>query len=140
MPPTGAGDEALEDRIALPLGRYRFRARGAAYDLRSDAFRVTPRPLSVSATRADATVTLNVSYHSPTGWRLLSMRERPNAPIPMRRPLTVELLLRGGGARTLTNVMPAEAGRFRVDLGADAANVTGVRVRDAADNAGTVNL
>jgi neutral ceramidase len=140
VPPTGAGDEALEDRIALPLGRYRFRARGAAYDLRSDAFRVTPRPLSVSATRADAMVTLNVSYHSPTGWRLLSMRERPNAPIPMRRPLTVELLLRGGGARTLTNVMPAEAGRFRVDLGADAANVTDVRVRDAADNAGTVNL
>lgn len=58
----------------------------------------------------------------------------------MRRPLTVELLLRGGGARTLTNVTPAEPGRYRVDLGADAANVTGVRVRDTADNTGTASL
>ncbi len=140
VPPTGAGDSALEDRVTLPLGRYRFRAQGAAYDLRSDPFRVTPVALSVTAARAGTALTLDVGYRAPAGWRLLSMRERPTARIPMRRPLTVELVLRGGTTRTVANVMPAAGGPYRVEAGADAPNVTAVRVRDASDNAGEATL
>jgi len=140
VPPTGAGDEALENRVALPLGRYRFRARGMAYDLRSDAFRVTPVPLTVAATRSGTAVSVDVSYRAQTGWRLLSMRERPTARIPMRRPLTVELVLPGGTTRTFPNVMPGEGGRYRVEAGSDAANATAVRVRDASENTGQSTL
>lgn len=138
--PYGTGDDALEDRAAVALGRYRFRARGAGYNLTSSPFTVEPATLVVSAIRAGTAATVTARYQAAEGWRLLGLRNAPGEAVDLQRSVTVEATLRGGGTRRFESVSPAAPGRFSVELGGDAPNVTGLRVLDGAGNSGLAAL
>jgi neutral ceramidase len=136
-----ARHDALEDRLALPTGRYRFAVEGTGYRVQSRSFEVVGAPLRVSAVRAGARVTLEVSARSAEGWRLLSLRSRPGEALPLPRgPVSVELVLADGARRTIADVAVDANGRASVELGADAAAVRRCAVTDPYGNRGDVAL
>ncbi|MFK7988426.1 MAG: neutral/alkaline non-lysosomal ceramidase N-terminal domain-containing protein [Sandaracinaceae bacterium] len=83
--PMGMPDlEAVQDRVGLPLGNYRFRVEAPTYELTSDPFEVTPATLiaNSSASGADLSVTLGVE--NANGFRLLDRQVRSNLLVPLR--------------------------------------------------------
>ncbi len=140
--PWGTPDlDEVADRPGLALGTYRFHVEGDGYSLDSDPFEVVPATLEVAATRAGTDIAATASYHAPDGWRLLSTSGSSNQPVPVSTgPLTVELVLSGGGTRTFADLTPSAEGGVTVDAGTDAADATAVRVTDRFGNTGETSL
>lgn len=133
-----ARHDALEDRLALPAGRYRFAVEGTGYRVQSRPFAVVAAPLRVTAAREGSRVTLAVSARAPEGWRLLSFRSRPGEALALPRgPVAVGLTLADGMRRTVADVAIDAAGRATLDLGADAARVRRYEVTDPSGNRGS---
>lgn len=131
--------DALDDRLALPTGRYRFAVEGTGYRLNSRAFSVTTAALRVTANRTATGVTLTASARAADGWRLLSLRTRPGGALPLpRHAVDVEVTLANGTRRSFTGVGVDSAGRVSVELGADAARATRYALIDSAGNRGEV--
>jgi neutral ceramidase len=128
--------DGLDARGAAPLGLYRFHVAGKEFSLHSDPFEVVPAVLDVVAVRDGETITVDTRLHAPKGYRLLDLQERSNTPVPLREAeVTIELTLAGGG--TIEQLHTTDAsGRVELSLGAQAADVTDVRVTDARDNSG----
>jgi neutral ceramidase len=131
--------DGLDARAALPLGRYRFRVVGAEFDLTSDAFEVTPAPLTVSAVRdvGAGTVNLTVSLNAPQGYRLLDLDLASNRPVPLRAALLHLVLTHDVGPDTTLDVTTDAQGNAQFP---ETTTVVSVRVRDAHDNEGTATL
>ncbi len=147
VPWAGALDEGgqpldgLGASAGVPLGNYRFHAKGAAFDLFSDPFEVTRANLQVAASRDGSSISATVHIHAPKGYRLLDLEIPSNTPVPVREGLfDVELTLSSGGPLTFTGESIAADGSLTVDAGSDAANVTQVKVTDAFGNSKTVDL
>jgi len=91
--PIGApGLPELEDRVGLPLGRYRFHVEGAGYTVDSDPFEVVAGPIELVATRSGADISLRARYQPREGWRLLAMEGLSNRDVAVvAGPLSVEV-------------------------------------------------
>ncbi|MBX3274160.1 MAG: neutral/alkaline non-lysosomal ceramidase N-terminal domain-containing protein [Sandaracinaceae bacterium] len=90
--PIGGSDAVgLEDRLGLPLGRYRFRVEGPSYELASSPFEVTPAPLALSAAAIGADLAITISITAPPyAFRLLDLSARSDGTLPLaRRAVTV---------------------------------------------------
>lgn len=144
VPPVGglrgvAADlSTLEARAGLPLGRYRFRVQGKAFDLTSDAFEVVAANLGAIVTRTGSVFAVAVSLHAPRGYRLLDMEVASNTPVPVRAgDFTVTLEGTAGPAQVVT--IGAD-GTLTIDAGVDADSVTGITLVDAYGNSRTVTV
>jgi neutral ceramidase len=140
--PWGTQDQdALEDRAGVATGRYRFHVEGAGWTLDSQPFTVVPGALVVTAAREGATARVDVGYEARDGWRLIDGAGAQNRRVPLRRgPVRVTLELDAGAPREVTVMTVGADGRVTVDLGADAARVRRVIVRDRFDNRGEATL
>jgi neutral ceramidase len=130
--------DALGARGALPLGRYRFRVEGDAFELASDAFEVVPAALEVRATLASGEVQLAVSLHAPQGYRLMDLELASNGPIPLRSQALEVTLIHASGPDSNMSVMTTDAGVVTIPASMEAP--VEIRVRDAHGNAGLALL
>lgn len=141
VPWLGAADDSLAARASMPLGRYRFRVEGKAFDITSDPFEVVPADLTVNLGRAGSSFTANVSVHAPRGYRVLDLTLDSNEPVPVRGgTFDVALTLSAGAPLTREGVVADNDGTVTVDAGADADLVTAVTVTDPWGNTRSVNV
>lgn len=105
----------LDERGALPLGRYRFAVSGnrrdpaddaypfdaIPWELQSEPFEVVPATMEIEGGTGDGIVALRVRYAAATeGYRLLSMQGGEKDPTPLRSDLSavaVSAVPVGGG-------------------------------------------
>lgn len=86
------GLDALEDRVGLPLGRYRFHVYGTGYAFQSDPFEVVPGTIDVAARREGAAIAIDARFQPREGWRLLRMEGLSNRDVPVEAgPLSIEI-------------------------------------------------
>ncbi|HEY5933072.1 MAG TPA: hypothetical protein VIU61_00470, partial [Kofleriaceae bacterium] len=87
------GNDNLDSRGGLTLGKYRFTVEGKDWTISSTAFEVVPGGVAIGAvTRTGGNVRVPVTWHAPKGWRLMDMALRSNQPIPIRtKNVTVTL-------------------------------------------------
>ncbi|HJL19720.1 MAG TPA: neutral/alkaline non-lysosomal ceramidase N-terminal domain-containing protein, partial [Sandaracinaceae bacterium LLY-WYZ-13_1] len=123
------GLEGIADRPGLPLGRYRFRVEHPSYELVSDAFEVTPAPLSVMTSAAGGDVSVTLGYEAPTGYRVLDLETRSTGFVPLRSE-DVEVDVDG----TVTTETTAADGSLTL---AGAAGASSITVTDRFGNAAT---
>lgn len=121
-------DDALDDRMGLPLGRYRFRVDGTGYQVNSDPFAVTVGALAGSVVLRDAnTLEAQVGYEARLGYRLLDLDATSNRRVPLRRgPVTVNLTLRDGTSRRRTVMSPSAPGVVAIARATDVPDLTRV--------------
>lgn len=136
------GLDALDRRGGVPLGRYRFHVAGDGWTLDSSPFEVVAGTLTVSAARAGNVITASSNWHAPRGYRVLDLTFDSNVPVPLRaQSVTVTAYAAGnvmvGAPQTVTT---DQQGRAAVDLGAAAATVVRVDVRDGLGNTGSASL
>lgn len=128
----------LDERVGLPLGRYRFHVEGTGYALDSDAFEVVAGSLEVVARREGAELAIEARFQPREGWRLLSLEGLANRDVAAEAgPLTVVVEDAGGGSETIEAALIAP-GTVRVTP-ASAAPVR-VVVRDRYGNEGAAAL
>jgi neutral ceramidase len=127
------GLPALEDRVGLPLGRYRFHVVGAGYTLDSSAFEVVAGPIEVSATFG-ATIAITARYQPTEGWRLLQMEDLSNRDVPVNGPLSVDIEYVTGAPETIE--VPLTAPGVATITPGRGDPVRRVVVRDRFGNAG----
>lgn len=133
--------DALDDRLGLATGRYRFSVEGTGYRVASRAFEVAPATLRVTATVTGDRASLVVTAQSVEGWRLLSPRSRPGEALPLPGgSVRVEAVRDDGTRRIVERVEVDASGRAVVDLGADAARVSSFEVSDRHGNRGSASL
>jgi neutral ceramidase len=136
------GLDDVEDRIGVPLGRYRFHVEGpgGSFSVNSEPFDVVAGRFDVTAMRSGTRADATVHYQSADGWRLLDLVRNSNDPIPLTRgPVTVILTLPAGVMRTITDVPVTGAGMVSVDS-PDVATATMITVRDRFGNEGSSAL
>ncbi|MCA9533424.1 MAG: neutral/alkaline non-lysosomal ceramidase N-terminal domain-containing protein [Myxococcales bacterium] len=137
-----AGDslDGLDARGAVPLGRYRFRVLGAAFELSSQPFEVVEAPLTVSAARdtSAGSVSVSVALEAPRGYRLLDLQLPSNRPVPLRGVAVTLQLTHESGPDTELELVTDAAGSVTF---ADAGGlVVQVHVTDGFGNVGSVAL
>ncbi|MBK9034170.1 MAG: neutral/alkaline non-lysosomal ceramidase N-terminal domain-containing protein [Myxococcales bacterium] len=135
---SGAVADGLERRGATPLVNYRFHVVGDGWELSSDPFQVVPAPLTVTATRTNTQIAVEVSLHAPQGYRLLDLTNASNRPVRLKNNAVTVVGRDGGGATVgapLTATTSA-AGLATVDFGAAAGQVVSVTVTDSDGNHG----
>lgn len=131
---TGFPD--VDDRLGLPVGRYRFVVDvpagaghlGTTEYMISREFVVAPAQLAVAVERAGGMATVTVTAHAANGFRLLDLQTGANRPFPVRN---AEVTIRFADAST-TTVTLDDAGRATFAAPAGAITVT-----DAAGNSGS---
>jgi hypothetical protein len=139
-PPGTAGLLEVEDRVGLPLGRYRFHVTGTGYELDSAVFEVTPATLALTASRSGGEVMLRASFDvEDQAYRMLDRRTAPNADPPLRGSCRVELLDGAGGVLATVDDVAFDGGAARVRDPA-VSGAARVRVTDRFGNAGTAAL
>lgn len=140
--PWGAGDaDALSNRAALPLGRYRFHIEGAGYTLDSDIVDVVAGSLDLTATTATNAVVLDVGYLAADGFRLLDLEATSNEHVPLRSgAVDVVLTLADSSTVSFDDVMTDATGHASVDISALGMSVTHVQVTDAFGNVGASSI
>jgi hypothetical protein len=134
-----AGLDDVEDRIGVPLGRYRFHVEGpgGSYSVDSEPFEVVAGALDVMLSRSGTRGDFTVRYQSATGWRLITMFGNSNQPVPLSRgPVTVTARW-AGGMHEFPGVAIGADGTFTLD-DPDIERATSITVRDRFDNEGTV--
>lgn len=138
VPPWGdAAHDALDHRLALPTGRYRYAVEGTGYRVQSRPFEVVAASLRVGVVTAGASATLTITAQSADGWRMLSLRSRPGEALALPAgPVRVELIRADDTRRAIDGVAVDATGRAIVDLGAEAAMVRRVEVTDPYGNRG----
>jgi neutral ceramidase len=143
VPWTGMDDgdtnlDGLESRGALPLGKYRFRVQGDAFDITSDPFEVIAAEIGVEASRIDNQISAGLSFHNPRGYRLLDMDARSNLPVPLRsQSVNVTLEVQGQAPVDIGLVQTDGNGNISFDAGQQAADVVAITVVDQFGNSGT---
>jgi neutral ceramidase len=128
----------LAGRVGVPLGRYRLRvigppAPGSAaplYEVASDPFEVVAGAVDVRGSVAGTTLSLDLGYHAPAGYRLLDPVAGANGRFPIRGG-TVQVSIDGGAA---IDVAVDDEGRASVTVPASFAEVT---IVDRFGNVGT---
>jgi neutral ceramidase len=131
-----AGLTSLADRLALPLGRYRFVVDvpegaghlGTTEYMLSREFEVAPAELDIAVSRGGGNATITVSAQAADGFRLLELSPGgASRPVPLRgAAVTVEL----PDGSSLAVTLDAEG---RATFAAPAGSIT---VTDAAGNVG----
>ncbi len=134
---SGDTTARLADRVGVPLGRYRFRVVGPRdasgtplYEFTSDAFDVVPGALSVMGTTSGTTVTLDLGYHAPNGYRLLDTQGGATQRFPVRGG-SVDVSIDGAPAIAVT---VSDTGSAMVTV---PAGFTELRITDRFGNTGT---
>jgi hypothetical protein len=131
----------MADRAGLPLGRYRFHVVGKSFDIASNPFQVQAASLGVSAARSGNTITVGVAVGAPSGYRLLDMDSPSNASsVPIREGTFVVTISKTTGPDVEMSLPIDSSGQIAIDLGADAADVTSIRVEDPHGNTGSATL
>jgi neutral ceramidase len=132
------GLPALEDRVGLPLGRYRFHVEGTGYTIDSDAFEVVAGPIEVRATPG-ASIAIEARYQPAEGWRLLAMEGLSNRDVLVAAgPLSVDIEYASGAPETLE--VPLSAPGMASVTPTRSETVTRVVVRDRFGNVGTATF
>ena len=132
------GKDALGERGGVATGRYRFHVEGKGWSLDSNPFQVVPGGLSITATRNNGNININVRWHAPKGWRLMDMGLMSNQPVPVRSHVVdIEMLTTADLVLTFGNYTTDANGAVTVG---EAANTAKVRVRDQFGNEHTVTL
>lgn len=149
VPPDPFSHSEPARPFSLLLGRYRFRAVGAAassggevgYEVASDPFEVLPAPLSPasSAIRGASSIELQADLGSAPGLRAL--QDGPSdVEIPLVGPWSVELTMADATIK-MVMVDPNPSGAASVPLtDVEAQEVVSVIVRDAAGNGGMLQV
>jgi hypothetical protein len=138
VPWVGApGVDSLDARGGVPEGNYRFHVEGKGWTLDSDPFLVYGGGLTVTASRAGATIHSVVKMDAPKGWRLLDMSLMSNQPIPLRNQQVTVEVRDGLQVKSTTTASTDASGGIDV---VDDAQATNVRVIDRFGNSATVNL
>ncbi len=128
----------VDDRLALPLGRYRFVVdvpAGAGHlttteYMLSREFVVTAAPLAVAVERSGGNATITVTVHAAQGFRLLDLQTGANRPFPLRNTeLIVDLA--DGSTTTVTTDADGRA-TFAAPSGA-------ISVTDPVGNTGSAS-
>ena len=94
VPWTGTtGNDGLDARGGVALGKYRFSVEGNGWSISSNAFEVIPGGVALGAiTRTGGNIRTPVNWFAPKGWRLMDMSLMSNQPIPVRtQTVTVTL-------------------------------------------------
>jgi hypothetical protein len=76
--------DSVDTRGGMMLGKYRFHVEGDGWTLDSTPFEVVHGGLVATATRGTTSITVNVRWHAPKGWRLMDMSLSSNQPVPVR--------------------------------------------------------
>lgn len=129
------GRDALEDRVGLPLGRYRFRVVGTGYEITSRTFEVGPASIVVEASVADGRLRGTARFHAEQGWRLLHPTLPSNQPVPATGTVTLRVSTSGGDVDVEATL--GADGAFDV---AAPSGATAVRVIDRFGNVGDATL
>ncbi|RMH41895.1 MAG: hypothetical protein D6689_09805 [Deltaproteobacteria bacterium] len=142
VPWLGSGElDALDRRVAVPLGRYRFHVTSPTYELFSDPFEVVPATLDVSATASGTRLDIAVRIAATKGFRLMSLTAPSNGPLPVKNGVfRVQVERTGGPVVQFDDVAGDAGGHITVDLGSDASAARRVTVTDAWGNTGSVDL
>jgi neutral ceramidase len=127
----GGGGDAVEDRVGLPLGRYRFRVVGTGYEITSRTFEVGPATILVEASVADGRLRGTARFHAEQGWRLLHATLPSNGPVPATGAVTLRVSTSGGDVDVEATL--GADGAFDV---AAPSGATAVRVIDRFGNVG----
>jgi neutral ceramidase len=137
----GARIDALHQRAAVPLGRYRFHVVGDAFDLSSDPFTVTTTTLGLAASVDGTAVATPVRLSAPLGYRLLDMQLASNQPVPLRAGSFDVALLDADGVvqGSVGDVAIGGNGMLVIDVGAVPPGGS-LRVTDAWGNVGVTAL
>ncbi len=135
--------------FSLPLGRYRFRVKGAArdatavtsYELLSDPFAVVAAPLAASsaATRGVTGLSIVAALGGAPGLRALRVGPS-DVGIPLLGPWTLTLTFDALPARTLTATPDAKGTTSVALTTSELTTVRSVDVRDAAGNGGVLTV
>ncbi|MCK6587675.1 MAG: hypothetical protein L6Q76_08835 [Polyangiaceae bacterium] len=135
--------------FSLPLGRYRFRAVGAAvsaagkvaYEVVSDPFDVIAAPLSPTASAVRGTSSIEIQANLGSAPGLRALQDGPSdTDIPLLGPWSVELTMADSTIK-MVMVEPSPAGAASVPLTeSEAQAVVSVIVRDVAGNGGVLQV
>jgi neutral ceramidase len=88
------GNDGLDARGGVGLGKYRFTVEGNGWTISSNSFEVVPGGVAAGTiSRTGGNVRVPAQWHAPKGWRLMDMSLRSNQPVPIRSQ-TVTLTLR----------------------------------------------
>jgi neutral ceramidase len=149
VPPDPFSHSEPARPFSLPLGRYRFRAVGAAasaggevaYEVASDPFEVTPAPLSPDSTAIRGASSIEIQADLGIAPGLRALQDGPSdTDIPLLGPWSVELTMADSSTKMVT-ADPSPAGAASVPLtAAEAQSVVSVMVWDAAGNGGTLQV
>lgn len=134
-----AGIDALEQRGAVPAGRYRFHVEGAGWMVDSTPFTVEPGGLAIgSALRTGGEIVATAQYSAPNGWRLMHMTQLSNQPVALGGTMVKVQLLAGTAPVGVEQTVTSDAnGVVRVP---DNVAATAVRLTDLYGNTQTRTL
>jgi neutral ceramidase len=146
-------DPFLESRPAapfsLPLGRYRFRVKGAAvsamgagaYDVASDGFEVVAAPLDASSTAVKGAASIDVRAMLPAAPGFRALLDGPSdTKLPLPGPWTVTVTFADASTKQVT-AQPDASGKATLMMPAsEVAAAASVDVRDEAGNGGALAL
>lgn len=100
------GNDTLDRRGDVALGKYRFTVEGKDWTISSTPFEVVQGGVAIGAvTRTGGNVRVPVTWHAPQGWRLMDMALMSNQPIPVRSK-TVTVTLRNSAGVALASTTP----------------------------------
>jgi neutral ceramidase len=149
VPPDPFSHSEPARPFSLPLGRYRFRAVGAAvaaggqvgYEVASDPFEVTAAPLSPASTALRGASSIEIQAELGVAPGLRALQDGPSdTEIPLLGPWSVELTMADSTIK-MVMVTPSPSGAASVPLTeVEAQEVVSVMVRDAAGNGGVLQV
>lgn len=147
LPPDPLLSSSPSAPFSLPLGRYRFRAVGAAlsasgpaaYDVASDPFEVTAAPLAPSSSAVKETGKVTITARLPAAPGMRALVDGPSdAELPLPGPWSVKVTFADATTKTI-NVAPDAAGVGSIVLNAsELASLTMLEVRDPSGNGGDI--
>ncbi|MDQ3340739.1 MAG: hypothetical protein M4D80_36740, partial [Myxococcota bacterium] len=132
------GNDGLDARGGVALGKYRFTVEGKGWTISSNAFEVVPGGVAAGTIqRTGGNVRVPAQWHAPKGWRLMDMSLRSNQPVPIRSQ-TVTLTLRNGATALSSEVVTTDA--MGIASVADILAATSVQITDRFGNTFTTPI
>lgn len=129
------GNDGLDARGGVALGKYRFTVEGKGWTISSNAFEVTQGGVEIgNVTRTGGKVRVPVNWFAPKGWRLMDMALMSNQPVPVRSQSVTVTLRNSSGVALDSRVVTTDAnGIAIVD---DVATSVTVQITDRFGNVG----
>lgn len=134
---------------SIPLGKYRFRVKGAAlsetgpvtYEIVSDPFDVTAAPLSASSSATKNGASIDVTATLPRAPGMRALREGPSDEgVPLPGPWKVTVSFAAAPAKVVM-ATPDATGHATVTLtAAEVTDAVSIEVRDPHDDGGVLSL